>query len=418
MRTAADRLDPLFSRLLGQEPQVEIRLWDGSRVGPVDAPARVILRSPNVLRRVLYAPNEIGFARAYVTGEADIEGDMHAAIRLLTTQPHELSLDLKTILRVASQAIALGAVGRPLPPPAVEARVHGRRHSTDRDAEAISHHYDVSNEFYALFLGSTMTYSCARFADPSTTLDEAQTAKYDLICRKLDLQPGMRLLDVGCGWGGMVMHAAAEYGVDAVGITISRQQFDLARKRVAEAGLAGQVEIRMQDYRNIRGEQFEAISSIGMAEHVGRAKLAGYCQTLAALLKPRGRFLNHAISTPNGASYDRNSFISRYVFPDGELPDVAEIIVAMQKQGLDVRDVEGLREHYAMTLRRWWDNLDRNWDEAVRLVGLQRARVWRLYLAGAANSFSVAEIGIHQVLGVKLEPDGTSGMPLTRASFV
>jgi cyclopropane-fatty-acyl-phospholipid synthase len=224
----------------------------------------------------------------------------------------------------------------------------------------------------------------------------------------------MRLLDVGCGWGGMVMHAARHHGVDAVGVTISTQQHDEAVKRVAEAGLADRVEIRLQDYRDVRGERFDAISSIGMAEHVGRRQLPAYFGVLAPLLQPRGRLLNHAISTPNGATFGTRTFVTRYVFPDGELPDVAEVITGMQAHGLDVRDVEALREHYPLTLRRWSANLEARWDDAVRLVGLRRARVWRLYLASAAVSFEVADIGIHQVLAVRLTDAGESGMPLVR----
>jgi cyclopropane-fatty-acyl-phospholipid synthase len=290
-------------------------------------------------------------------------------------------------------------------------------HSIGRDREAIAHHYDLSNEFYELFLGPSMTYSCARFIHPDSTLEEAQAAKYELVCNKLGLRPGMRFLDVGSGWGGMVIHAATHHGVEAVGVTISQQQHEYATKRVAEAGLTGRVDVRLQDYRALSGETFDAISSIGMAEHVGRAQLRGYLGVLASLLRPTGRLLNHAISTPNGAAFDRRSFTARYVFPDGELPDVAEVVTGMQAHGLDVRDVEALREHYARTTRQWSANLEANWDAACRLVGVRRARVWRLYLAGAAMSFEVADIGVHQVLGVRLTDSGESGMPLTRASF-
>jgi cyclopropane-fatty-acyl-phospholipid synthase len=286
-----------------------------------------------------------------------------------------------------------------------------------RDQAAIAHHYDLSNEFYELLLGPSMTYSCARFTDAGNSLEEAQASKYELICNKLGLRPGMRLLDVGCGWGGMVLHAATHHDVDAVGVTISAEQHEYARKKIADAGLASRVDVRLQDYRDLAGEQFDAISSIGMAEHVGRPQLVGYFGALTAMLRPEGRLLNHAISTPNGALLGRKTFIARYVFPDGELPDVAEVVTGMQAHGLDVRDVEGLREHYALTLRRWSANLDTAWEQACRLVGERRARVWRLYLAGAAVSFEIADIGIHQVLGVKLTTAGASGMPLTREQF-
>jgi cyclopropane-fatty-acyl-phospholipid synthase len=270
-----------------------------------------------------------------------------------------------------------------------------------------------------------MTYSCARFTRPDATLEEAQAAKYDLICRKLGLSEGMRLLDVGCGWGGMVMYAAQHYRVAAVGITLSEQQYELGRKRVAEAGLSEWVDIRLQDYRDVGGSggtggdaPFDAVSSIGMFEHVGSAQMASYFQVLAAALTPGGRFLNHAISTPNGARFDRHSFNARYVFPDGELQDVAAVVAAMEAVDLEVRDVESLREHYALTLRQWVANLDANWDAAVTLVGLVRARVWRLYMLAAVVGFEMNETAIHQVLGVKTGPEGRSRMPLTRASMV
>lgn len=415
--TAAEQLRPLFESLVGRPLPIAVTLWDGSTIGDRASPAAATFRTPDALRRILYAPGELGFARAYVLGEVEVEGDLHAALRILTQASPDLSMGWRGWGSAARAAVSLGAVGRPLPPPPEEARVRGRLHSVARDRRAIAHHYDLSNEFYELFLGPSMTYSCARFTDPARTLEEAQAAKYELVCRKLALRPGMRLLDVGCGWGGMVIHAATHHGVDAVGVTISEQQYEYATKRVAQEGLAGRVEIRLQDYREVGDAPFDAISSIGMAEHVGRRQLGAYFGHLTRMLRPTGRILNHAISTPNGATFSRRTFITRYVFPDGELPDVAEVVTGMQAHGIDVRDVEGLREHYAMTLRRWSANLERSWDDACRLVGLRRARVWRLYLASAAVSFEVADIGIHQVLGVKLDPDGTSGMPLTRASF-
>ncbi|GAC1315366.1 MAG: cyclopropane-fatty-acyl-phospholipid synthase family protein [Acidimicrobiales bacterium] len=418
MATVALQLEPVLSGILGSPPALAIEFWDGSRLGPDAAPATVRFRTPDALRRILYAPGELGFARAYVYSDIDVDGDIHHALRVLASSSPELAIGWRGTLDVIRAAVRLKVVGRPLPPPPEEARLQGRLHSVARDAEAISHHYDVSNEFYELFLGPSMTYSCARFTTAEATLEEAQAAKYELVCRKLGLTEGYRVLDVGCGWGGMVIHAAQHHGASAVGVTISREQFDIARKRVAQAGLADRVEIRLQDYREITDGPFDAISSIGMAEHVGRASLRAYFAALTALLRPKGRLLNHAISTPNGAAYDRRSFIARYVFPDGELPDVAEVVSGMQAQGLDVRDVEGLREHYALTLRRWSANLETGWEQACALVGERRARVWRLYLAGAAVSFEAAEIGIHQVLGVKVADDGTSGMPLTRAAFV
>jgi len=417
MEPAADQLRPLFEAVVGRPIPLLIVLWDGSRTGDAHSPATVTFRTPQALRRILYAPGELGFARAYVTGEVEVEGDLHTALRTLSVASPELAIGWRTLARTARAALALGALGLPLPAPPEEARLRGRLHSIGRDRDAVSHHYDLSNDFYELILGPSMTYSCARFTDPSRSLEEAQAAKYELICNKLGLRPGMRLLDVGCGWGGMVIHAARHHDVEAVGVTISEAQHDYAVKRVAQAGLAGRVDVRRQDYRELAGEQFDAISSIGMAEHVGRRELRAYFGVLTGLLRRGGRILNHAISTPNGASYDRRTFIARYVFPDGELPDVAEVVTGMQAHGLDVRDVEALREHYALTLQRWSANLEAAWDDACRLVGVQRARVWRLYLTGAAVGFEIADTGIHQVLGVKLAEDGVSGMPLTRASF-
>jgi cyclopropane-fatty-acyl-phospholipid synthase len=371
----------------------------------------------------LWAPNEVGFARAFVTGDADIEGDLLAAIRaVFQAAPQDLLIGTRTVARTLVAAGRLGVLGPPPARPAEEARLRGGRHTRARDAAAISHHYDVGNEFYRLVLGESMTYSCARFVRPDVTLEEAQAAKYDLICRKLGLQAGMRLLDVGCGWGGMAMHAATHYRVGAVGITLSEQQYDLARKRVAEAGLSDWVEIRLQDYRDVGGgapqERFHAISSIGMFEHVGKEQMAAYFSVLTGVLEPGGRLLNHAISTPDGASFNRRSFTARYVFPDGELEDVADVVSAMEAVDLEVRDVESLREHYALTLRHWVDNLDANWDEAVSLVGVVRARIWRLYMAAAVVGFEMNETAIHQVLGVKTLGDGSSGMPLTRAGMI
>jgi cyclopropane-fatty-acyl-phospholipid synthase len=384
----------------------------------------VAFRTPLALRRLIYAPNELGLGRAYVAGDIDIHGEIFDVLDLrnnLASRREHVTLDLgrQRWQKLVVAAKRLGALGPPPPPPPEEARLRGRRHSKARDAAAIAHHYDVSNDFYRLLLGETMTYSCAYFPSPETTLDEAQVAKYDLICRKLGLRPGMRLLDVGCGWGGMLLHAAEHYGVDAVGITISRAQAELAEKRIAEAGLADVVQIRLQDYRELGGERFDAISSIGMFEHVGLAELRHYFHVLYELLEPRGRLLNHGISRPPGpGGFDKRSFIARYVFPDGELHEVGSVVSAMQTEAFEVRDVESLREHYGRTLRIWVTNLESNWDEAVSLAGPARARIWRLYLAGSAFGFEGARINLHQVLGVKTDPGGASAMPRTRAPFI
>ena len=422
-RTVAESLRPLVEALLGDPLPIRIRCWDDSALGPADGAATIVLRSPDALRRFIYSPDELGLARAYVAGDLDVEGDIFAALAVRDSiMPRRHHVDLKLGPRMFRSlfevARSLDALGRPRRPPPEEARLHGRRHSRARDATAIAHHYDISNDFYRLVLGESMTYSCAYFTTPDVSLDDAQRTKYDVICRKLGLRPAMRLLDVGCGWGGMVIHAAQNYGVSAVGITLSQPQADLARKRVAEAGIADRVEIRFQDYRDVSDGPFQAISSIGMFEHVGVDQLRRYFDVLFKLLTPQGRLLNHAISRPrDGGAIDKRSFISRYVFPDGELLEVGRVVSAMQRRGYEVRDVESLREHYELTLRAWVANLQERWDEAQAFVGPARARIWKLYMAGSALGFEAGRINVHQVLGVKPDGDGASGMPLSRAAL-
>lgn len=372
-------------------------------MGGADPKATILVRSPMAISRIIYGGGTLGVARAYVAGDIDLEGDLLHALQSLT-QTFPKRLGIKVWGEAIVSAARVGALGRPPPPPPEEMRLKGRRHSQDRDAAAIAHHYDLSNDFYRMMLGPSMTYSCAFFTRPDETLEDAQRAKYDLICRKLRLSPGSRLLDVGCGWGGMVSWAAEHYGVQAVGITVSVPQHDLAIQRVAEAGLQDRVEIRLQDYRELTGETYDAISSIGMFEHVGRAQSHDYFESLARVLRPGGLLLNHAISAAGGSPVSRRSFIGRYVFPDGELQDVADVIGAMQACGFEIRHVEALREHYPRTLHRWLANLEGHWDEAVALVGPARTRVWRLFLAGAIIDFERANFGVHQVLGMKLAP--------------
>jgi cyclopropane-fatty-acyl-phospholipid synthase len=419
--SVAAALAPLLSAMVGTGVPVRFEFWDGSGVGPVDAPGTLGIRSPDALRRILWAPGELGLARAFVAGDITVDGDIYGLLSVLhDTSPRDLrSIGLRTVSTVIRAAGRLGALGPPLPAPPEECRPAGRLHSRARDAAVISHHYDVGNAFYRLVLGPSMTYSCARFVTDDDTLEEAQAAKYELICRKLgiDRSPGARLLDVGCGWGSMAMHAARHHQAHVVGVALSREQVDEAKRRVNEAGLDGQVEIRMQDYRDLGGEKFDAISSIGMFEHVGASRMSRYFETLRDLLVPTGRLLNHAISTPGGTVLGHRSFIGRYVFPDGELVDVAVVIRAMQENGFEVRDVESLREHYSKTLHRWVANLEGHWDEAVGLVGLPRANVWKLYMAASANGFDDGGLAIHQVLGVVPAADGTSGMPPTRVGW-
>ena len=405
----------------GGEVPVRFEFWDGSSLGPTDAIGAigvVTIHSPDALRRFLWSPNELGLVRAHIAGEIDVAGDFVATIAALWGHgPEGGRLRGREIARALAVVGRLGGFGRPLPAPEEEARPHGwRRHTLGRDAEAIAHHYDVGNDFYRIVLGPSMTYSCARFGEPGMDLTAAQASKHDLVCRKLGLheRPGQRLLDVGCGWGSMAIHAACRYDADVVGITISEAQAAVARERVEQAGVSDRVEIRLLDYRLLDGMPFDAISSIGMSEHVGHEKMDEYFGVLRASLAPGGRLLNHAISKVGGSRLGRRTFIYRYVFPDGELLDVGESVLAMERSGFEVRDVESLREHYATTLRAWVANLEEQWDRAVELVGQRRAKVWRLYMAASALSFERNAIAVHQVLGVVAGADGTSAMPATR----
>ncbi len=387
----------------------------------------------DALNRVLTHPGELGLARAYVAGDIDIDGDLDALFEL-STPPIRQMLNA-TNLRSLASVVGVSAF-RPLTPPPIEARQRGVLHSRSRDRQAISHHYDVSNRFYEMVLGPSMTYSCAVFNTPDDTLETAQKRKVDLVARKLDLQPGMRLLDVGCGWGAMAIHAASTYGAKVVGITLSEPQQRYATERARIAGVDDLVEFRLQDYRDVKDGPFDAISSIGMSEHVGRRALPAYTQALFDLLRPGGRLLNHAIGRPvsfdadprpstaseaarqmqialgmRGPSKIGSPFIERYVFPDGELHEVGTMVSMFQAHGFEVRHLESLREHYAITLRHWVDNLVKRFDEAVQEVGEQRARVWRLYMAGSAVGFERHHLEIHQVLCVK-PVDGVSGVAL------
>lgn len=415
-------LEPLLGRLLGDDAPVRVDFWDGSSFGPENAPAAITVRSPRALARLVRAPGELGLGRAYVAGELDVTGDIEAVVGLADhVGTADLQLTSREWARVARAAKDVGALrpGR-LPPPPEEARLRGRRHSKARDAAAISHHYDVGDEFYRLVLGPSLTYSCAYFSGSDATLTDAQRDKHELVCRKLRLRPGERVLDVGCGWGTFCMHAARHHGVDVVGVTLSRNQAELARKRVAEAGLTDRVEIRLEDERDIDDGPYDAIASIGMFEHVGAERLAEYFGHLHELLRPKGRLLNQGISRPpgkGGSRFRNRSFIDRYVFPDGELHEVGKVVSIVQEAGFEVRDVESLREHYAMTLRRWVANLEADRERAIGLVGPGRFRVWHLYMAASAQNFAAGRTQIHQVLGVKPE-GGDAGVPLHRTDIV
>jgi cyclopropane-fatty-acyl-phospholipid synthase len=404
------RLAEVLDRVTGSGTCIEFRAYDGSRSGPKDAPVRVELRSPRALSYLVQARNDLGLARAYVSGDLEVHGDLHDALRRLW-RVNEGNVPWRERRRIL-RSVGLRAL-RPVEPPPQEARLRGRRRSRRRSAVAVSHHYDLSNRFYAWLLGPSMAYTCALYPAARATLQEAQVAKFDLVCRKLGLGPGMRLLDVGCGWGGLVLHAARHYGVQAMGLTLSRRQVDWGQRAIAAAGLSARAEVQLLDYRDVPERDFDAVASIGLTEHVGKAELPAYFAFLHGRLRPRGRLLNHCITRPNDR-YPlllRNGFIDRYVFPDGELLGPGHIISTMHDAGFELRHEENLREHYARTLAAWEDNLEAHWPEAVAEVGEGRARVWRLYLAGARVSFEDDWLELHQVLGVKTEA-GDAAMPL------
>ncbi|MSW83667.1 MAG: methyltransferase domain-containing protein [Actinobacteria bacterium] len=378
-----------------------LRFWDGSELpatpGWVDPPA-VVFRTPDALVRMIRRPGELGLSRAYVAGELEAEGDLEdtfARVKVWRYAPFERG-DLIPALRAVRR---LGILRRPEPePPACEARLSGRAHSHKRDSDAIQHHYDVSNEFYQRMLGPTMVYSCAYFDGPQDTLEAAQTRKLDVICRKLGLNDTHRLLDIGCGWGSMLIHAAREYGARAVGVTLSEAQAELARERIREAGVEDLCEVRIQDYRDIADGPFDRISSIGMFEHVGEANLPLYLEKARSLLADDGLFLNHGIVRAQGAAMDPNTFAMRYVFPDGYLHTQGAVISAFEAAGFELRDDESLRPHYARTLRCWAENHDAHRELAVAEIGAERERVWRLHNVGAALGFDCGDLSLHQAL--------------------
>ncbi len=425
------------SSIFSNELPFRVEAYDGSVAEPsVSSPANDItikILSRDALTRVLTHPGELGLARAYVAGDIDVDGDLDALFELSVPPLHQ-------ILKVNNLRSLLSVVGvsalKPIAPPSIEASQRGVLHSRSRDKQAISHHYDVSNRFYEMVLGPSMTYSCAVFSSPQDSLELAQQRKVDLVARKLGLEPGMRLLDVGCGWGAMAIHAAKTYGASVVGVTLSAPQQRYATEQAQLAGVADLVEFRLQDFRDVNDGPFDAISSIGMSEHVGRRSLTTYTQGLFDLLRPGGRFLNHAIGRPasfdedpqpskaaetsrqlqialgmRGPSKNGSPFIERYVFPDGELHEVGTLVSVFQNHGFEVRHLESLREHYALTLRYWVDNLTKRFDEAVEEVGVQRARVWRLYMSGSAVGFERRHLEIHQILCVR-PLDGSSELPL------
>ncbi len=417
----AGRLADLVAPLFDSGLPLRLRAWDGSEAGPDDAPTLVV-RDPAALRRLVYRPGELGLAQAYVTGEIDVEGDLLDGFRRVWRAAREgqpaRRLRPWALAGALATAARLGALGRPPAPPASQARLRGRLHSSRRDRDAISHHYDLSNEFYSLILDPQMAYSCGYFTsdDPEYTVEDAQRDKLELVGRKLGLdqvEPGHRHLDVGCGWGSLSLHIAEQYGVHVVGVTISREQQELVRARVAERGLADRVEIRLQDYRDVTDGPFDTMSSIEMGEHVGARNYPTFTRMFHRLLRPGGRALVQQMSRtsrPGGGP-----FIEAFIAPDMHMRPVGETAELFERAGLEVRDVHALREHYVRTVAAWYATVEANWDEAVAMVGEEVARVWRLYLVGGALAFEEGRMGVDQLLMVKPGPDGRSGLSPVRS---
>jgi cyclopropane-fatty-acyl-phospholipid synthase len=388
-----------------------IELWDGVQIDSTRPGPTVRLRSPRALGQILRAPGELGLGRAYVLGELEVD-DLDGVIALLGRW-HAPPLGASQRMRLLAAAVRAAGIQRPRAP-AAELRPARRLHSKRRDATAVRHHYDVSNEFFALFLDETMTYSCALFEEGTETLEDAQRAKLELICRKLELKPGQRLLDIGCGWGSLVIHAALEHGVSALGITLSPPQVELAQERAREAGVGDRVEFRVMDYRDLGDARFDAIASIGMVEHVGESQVDEYARRIEHALAPGGRVLNHGITAVAANERGRRfggEFSNRYVFPDGEILNLSRMLLAFERAGFETLHVEDLHTDYAETLRHWTTRLDSNLERAEALAGSERLRVWRLYLRAARNSFETAHNAVYQILCSRPLVEGSRPTP-------
>ena len=411
------KLAEVFESVAGPDAPIEFLAFDGSKAGIAGSPVRVEVRSQEAVDLVMSHPGQVGLARAYVSGELEIVGDvveLFEALSYLRTVKISNATKVKLVREFGPQFLRNSDVIHRRDVPPEEKKLGGRRHSKGRDATAIAHHYDVSNEFYRMVLGPSMAYTCAVFPTETSTLEEAQEEKFDLVARKLGLKPGMRLLDVGCGWGGMVIHAAKNYGVNVIGVTLSQAQADWGQQSVIDAGLENQAEVRFSDYRDVPESGFDAVSSIGLTEHIGEANYPAYFAFLRSKTKPGGRLLNHSITRFNDKQkvFYRNSFINRYIFPDGELTGPAKIVTAMTGENWELQHEENIRIHYAKTLNAWRMNLEDNWDAAVAEVGERKARVWRLYMAAAEYGFKYNVIELHQFLGTNTPASGVSGMPL------
>jgi cyclopropane-fatty-acyl-phospholipid synthase len=414
------KIAELVEPLVDGDTQIRFEAYDGSGFGPPDAAFTLRLKTERGLRYVATAPGDLGLARAYVTGDLDVEGahpgDPYEGLKALGTWRFRRPTPKEAATLV--KAIGLRNLIPPEPPaqetlPRWRRTAEGLRHSRKRDATVISHHYDVSNEFYRMVLGPSMAYTCAVFPKPDASLEEAQEEKFDLVCRKLGLEKGMRLLDVGCGWGGMVLHAVRHYGVSAVGVTLSEKQATWGAAAIERDGLSDRATILHRDYRDSPGSDYDAVSSIGLLEHVGVRNYPSYFEYLRSKMRDGARLLNHCITRPsNNTRVEPGAFIDRYVFPDGELTGSGRIITAAQNADLEVRHEENLREHYALTLSHWCANLRANWDACVAEVGESTARVWGLYMAGSRLGFERNDIQLHQVLAVRVAPGGEASYPL------
>jgi cyclopropane-fatty-acyl-phospholipid synthase len=418
-----DLLDPIEPR------NFAVRLWDGTEWNPDGEPPdfTIVVDDPGALRRLIHPSSEAALAEAYLSGGLSIEGDIYAVppvARAILEQDRgfidraRLAFRLLKLPRnIALEngedrgADAPGGNGGGLHAP----ELHGTQHSMERDRAAVSHHYDLSNRFYTLFLDPRMVYSCAVFREPGEPVATAQARKLDLICRKLRIQEGDRLLDMGCGWGALLIHAAREYGARGLGVTLSERQAELARERIREAGLENRIRVEVRDYRTLGDDTFDRIASVGMFEHVGRDKAPEYFATVHRILRPGGSYLHHAITAnPTVEGADGPTLSDKYVFPDHELVPIGETLMFAEEAGFDVRDVEGLREHYALTLRQWVDALEEKHDQAVAEVGEATWRAWYLTFVGAAVEFETGREGLYQTLLVKKRSDGSAGVPLGR----
>ncbi|MEV5976718.1 cyclopropane-fatty-acyl-phospholipid synthase family protein [Streptomyces sp. NPDC052114] len=413
---AAHRLAALAETALGGPLPVRLRTWDGTETGPADGPV-VVVRSRRALRRLLWQPGELGLAQAYVTGEIDVDGDLAAGLRAMWSAARERTLHAPGLTfaeraRAVGTAARLGAVGPPPAPPASQARLRGALHTKSRDRAAISHHYDLSNDFYRLLLDGTMAYSCGYWAsdEPEFTAADAQHAKLELICRKLGLTPGAGLLDIGCGWGSLTLYAAERYKAHVTAVTLARQQAAYVREQVRERGLTGLVDVVCQDYRDIKGGGYDAVATVEMGEHVGDAEYPAFAGALCRMVRPAGRVLVQQMSrgatAPGGGA-----FIEAYIAPDMHMRPLGETVDLLETAGLEVRSVESLREHYVRTVAAWHRTLEERWSDVVGLVGEETARVWRLYLVGGGLAFEERRMGVDQILAVRPTAAGHSGAP-------